>query len=80
MNLKCDFPTPLETTADVPTTSYNEECIFEDFGNSAIFDTGSPYRNDMRQGFSGPIHLLDHNCHDKSLSIIIIVKNLYNVL
>ena len=56
MNLKCDFSTPPETTADVPTTSYSEECIFEDFGNSAIFDTGSPYRNNMRHGFSVPIH------------------------
>ena len=48
MNLKCDVSTPPETTADAPTTSSNAECIFQDFGNSAIFDTGSPYRNNMR--------------------------------
>ena len=53
MNLKCDVSTPRETTADVPTTSSNTECIFEDFGNSAIFDTGSPYSNMMRKGFQG---------------------------
>ena len=51
MNLKCDVSTPPETTSDVPTTSSIEECIFEDYGNSAVFDTGSPYHNNMRQGF-----------------------------
>ena len=24
-------------------------CVFENFGSSAIFDTGSPYQNNMRQ-------------------------------
>ena len=57
MNLKCDVSTPQETTADVPTTSSYEECIFEDFGSSAIFDTGSPYNNYMRKGFSEPFTL-----------------------
>ena len=51
MNLKCDVSTPPEATSDLPTASSFEECIFEDFGSSAIFDTKSPYRDNMRQGF-----------------------------
>lgn len=27
-----------------------DSCYFEDFGNSAVFDTGEPYQNDMRRG------------------------------
>ena len=52
MNLKCDVSTPPEPTSDeVVTAGSVNDCVFEDFGNSAIFDTGSPYQNYMRQGF-----------------------------
>ena len=44
MNLKCDISIP-EPISDVGS------CYFEDFGDSAIFDTGSPYENRMRSGF-----------------------------
>ena len=44
MNLKCDISIP-EPISDVGN------CYFEDFGDSAVFDTGSPYENQMRSGF-----------------------------
>ena len=57
MNLKCDVPkSPEPTSNDVTTASSYNECYFEDFGGSAIFDTGSPYRNKMRQGFTFKLH------------------------
>ena len=57
MNLKCDVSTQTGTTSTSISSIQNStagaknECVFEDYGNSALFDTGSPYRNDMRQGF-----------------------------
>ena len=44
MNLKCDISIP-EPISDVGN------CYFEDFGDSAVFDTGSPYEDGMRSGF-----------------------------
>ena len=44
MNLKCDISIP-EPISDVGN------CYFEDFGDSAVFDTGSAYENQMRSGF-----------------------------
>ena len=44
MNLKCDISIP-EPISDVGN------CYFEDFGDSAVFDTGSPYEKEMRSGF-----------------------------
>ena len=37
MNFKCGMPST---------------CFFEEFENSAVFDTGDPYMDEMRQGFS----------------------------
>ena len=60
MNLKCDISSPEPT--DVPeviTGSYGS-CFFENFGNSAVFDTGNPYSNSMRKGlhFLEPYHMV----------------------
>ena len=59
--------TPLETTTDVlittteatlePTTAdslhyeISTNCTFDEDGNSAVFDTGLPYSNNMRPGY-----------------------------
>ena len=54
MNLKCDISTPTTTTTTTSTTTttavINEECIFEEYDDGAIFDTGEPYLNRMRIG------------------------------
>ena len=44
MKLKCEISIP-EPISDVGN------CYFEDFGDIAVFDTGSPYENHMRSGF-----------------------------
>ena len=58
MNLKCDISSP-EPTSDVPdvtgepvTAGFFDSCYFEDFGDSAVFDTGEPYSNNARKGFN----------------------------
>ena len=56
MNLKCDTSSP-EPTSDVPEVTTAEtagSCYFEDFGDSAVFDTGEPYSNNARKG----LHIL----------------------
>ena len=67
MKLKCDDPSSPEPTSNEETTaSTYDECFFEGYqgfdngsdygdiyyGDSGVFDTGDPYRNNMRQGFS----------------------------
>ena len=54
MNLKCDTSSPTPTSI-VPDVTYEPEatldsCYFENFGDSAVFDTGEPYSNNMRKG------------------------------
>ena len=58
MNLKCDISSP-EPTSNVPddvtglpdvTVGSYGSCLFENYGDSAVFDTGNPYDNDMRNG------------------------------
>ena len=54
MNLKCDLssPEPPSDVQEVISAGSHGTCLFEDFGDSAIFDTGSPYQDNMRFGFT----------------------------
>ena len=55
MKLKCDGFSSPEPTSNVETTASSyDECAFFDTGyyNTTIFDTGNPYRNNLRQRFS----------------------------
>ena len=70
MNLKCDISSP-EPTSDGPDVTYLPEvtagsygdCYFEDFGDSAVFDTGDPYVDDMRKGLRNScFNQLTHEC------------------
>ena len=49
-----DFPTPTITTidsyTDETTDSQTLDCQFHENDHGAIFDTGSPYSNHLRQG------------------------------
>ena len=39
---------PTDVSLDITVTE--DSCFFEDFGDSAVFDTGEPYSNNMRKG------------------------------
>ena len=60
MNLKCDTssaePTSVvpEDVTGVPDVTVGS-CFFENYGGSAVFDTGNPYNNSMRKG----LHILE---------------------